>query len=346
MPFDAEWLAELDEPGARRPSLLDHPILADGPRAGSSPAPTWSRSRASGPASTARRPGSWPSAAPPSVTTTTPCAYAAHGRRSSTGGSAGALRRRRAAHAGATASTHRGTRRRRRRGRRLPRPGRRRLRRPRASPTSSGRRAAPAAPIGRTAASPTAPANELRRDGDVWHVTYGGVDHDRAAQQGPGRPGRAPRPHRAWRSTSPSSRACPRRRWAAPAATRSTAGPSRAYRDRLAELADGARRRRRRPRPRPGRARPASSTTPWSTSSPAPSGSAAGRRAAGPEPVERLRKAVSARIRDAIRQHRRRCTRALGRHLASAVRTGMYCSYRPEEPTVWRCQTRSGACGA
>lgn len=58
-------------------------------------------------------------------------------------------------------------------------------------------------------------------------------------------------------------------------------------------------------------------------------------RRAGPDPVERLRKAVSARLRDAIRRidavHP-----GLGRHLESSVRTGTFCSYRPESPTEWR----------
>jgi non-specific serine/threonine protein kinase len=60
-------------------------------------------------------------------------------------------------------------------------------------------------------------------------------------------------------------------------------------------------------------------------------------RSAGPEPVERLRKAVSARVRDAIRRigvaHP-----PLGRHLANAIRTGVYFSYQPEVPTTWHCQ--------
>jgi tetratricopeptide (TPR) repeat protein len=60
-------------------------------------------------------------------------------------------------------------------------------------------------------------------------------------------------------------------------------------------------------------------------------------RSAGPEPIERLRKAVSARVRDTIRRidavHP-----PLGRHLANAVHTGTYCTYRPEAPTIWRCQ--------
>jgi hypothetical protein len=65
------------------------------------------------------------------------------------------------------------------------------------------------------------------------------------------------------------------------------------------------------------------------------------RRVAGPDPVERLRKAVSARVRDAIRRIES-VHPSLGRHLSNAIRTGTYCSYEPEGPTVWRCQTRSG----
>ncbi len=65
-------------------------------------------------------------------------------------------------------------------------------------------------------------------------------------------------------------------------------------------------------------------------------------RAAGPDPVERLRKAVSARVRDAIRRIEG-VHPALGRHLANSIRTGVYCSYQPEHPVVWQCQARSGA---
>lgn len=68
-------------------------------------------------------------------------------------------------------------------------------------------------------------------------------------------------------------------------------------------------------------------------------------RAAGPDPVERLRKAVTSRIRDAIRRidavHP-----ALARHLSNSVRTGTFCSYQPEQPVVWRCESQSGAEGA
>ncbi len=58
-------------------------------------------------------------------------------------------------------------------------------------------------------------------------------------------------------------------------------------------------------------------------------------RAAGPVPIERLRKAVSARVHDAIRRIEI-AHPALGRHLANAVRTGIYCSYQPEVATGWR----------
>lgn len=51
--------------------------------------------------------------------------------------------------------------------------------------------------------------------------------------------------------------------------------------------------------------------------------------------AERARKAVTARIRDAIEriagQHP-----ALGAHLRTAVRTGTFCCYAPTEPTTWR----------
>jgi len=67
-------------------------------------------------------------------------------------------------------------------------------------------------------------------------------------------------------------------------------------------------------------------------------------RLSGPDPVERLRKAVTSRIRDAIRRidavHP-----ALARHLSNSVRTGTFCSYRPEQPIIWRCDARSGAHG-
>jgi pimeloyl-ACP methyl ester carboxylesterase len=60
----------------------------------------------------------------------------------------------------------------------------------------------------------------------------------------------------------------------------------------------------------------------------------AGRPRRSPDPIERARKAVTRRIRNAMR----RITRAhprLGQHLAASIRTGMYCSYQPERAIVW-----------
>jgi tetratricopeptide (TPR) repeat protein len=68
-------------------------------------------------------------------------------------------------------------------------------------------------------------------------------------------------------------------------------------------------------------------------------------RSAGAEPVERLRKAVAARIRDAVRRIDAALP-ALGRHLTNSVKTGTFCSYRPETPVLWHCESRSGARGA
>jgi hypothetical protein len=52
------------------------------------------------------------------------------------------------------------------------------------------------------------------------------------------------------------------------------------------------------------------------------------------DPVERIRKAVTNRIRDSLdriaAEHE-----ALGRHLANAVHTGTFCSYTPERPATW-----------
>jgi hypothetical protein len=51
-------------------------------------------------------------------------------------------------------------------------------------------------------------------------------------------------------------------------------------------------------------------------------------------PVERARKAVYNRLRAVIAtidaEHP-----ALGRHLARSIRTGTFCSYRPERPVAW-----------
>ena len=52
------------------------------------------------------------------------------------------------------------------------------------------------------------------------------------------------------------------------------------------------------------------------------------------DPAERARKAVAARIRDAIRRIEA-VHPALGRHLAHSVQTGTFCVYEPEHPVVW-----------
>jgi hypothetical protein len=51
--------------------------------------------------------------------------------------------------------------------------------------------------------------------------------------------------------------------------------------------------------------------------------------------TERARKAVSARIHDAVARIER-ANPALGRHLRQAVATGTWCSYSPPEPVPWR----------
>jgi hypothetical protein len=50
---------------------------------------------------------------------------------------------------------------------------------------------------------------------------------------------------------------------------------------------------------------------------------------------ERARKAVTARIKDALRRIEERHP-ALGVHLQQSISTGNYCSYRPAEPMRWR----------
>jgi hypothetical protein len=50
--------------------------------------------------------------------------------------------------------------------------------------------------------------------------------------------------------------------------------------------------------------------------------------------TERARSAVAHRIRTTISRISK-LHPALGRHLAHSINTGVYCSYRPEQPTVW-----------
>jgi pimeloyl-ACP methyl ester carboxylesterase len=67
----------------------------------------------------------------------------------------------------------------------------------------------------------------------------------------------------------------------------------------------------------------------------------AGRPRRSPDPVERARKAVRRRLRDALG----RITRAhpqLGQHLAASIQTGVYCSYEPERAIVWSVDANTG----
>lgn len=61
------------------------------------------------------------------------------------------------------------------------------------------------------------------------------------------------------------------------------------------------------------------------------------RRSAGSDPDERLRKAVSARVKASI-DRLEEVHPALGRHLRHSVRTGYYCAYAPERPVTWHVE--------
>jgi len=54
----------------------------------------------------------------------------------------------------------------------------------------------------------------------------------------------------------------------------------------------------------------------------------------GSDPDERLRKAVSARVKASI-DRVEELQPPLGRHLRASVRTGFWCAYTPERPTTW-----------
>jgi pimeloyl-ACP methyl ester carboxylesterase len=66
----------------------------------------------------------------------------------------------------------------------------------------------------------------------------------------------------------------------------------------------------------------------------------AGRPRRSPDHVERARKAISRRLRDAMS----RIARAhplLGRHLDASIRTGVFCSYEPERDTAWSVESNA-----
>ena len=58
------------------------------------------------------------------------------------------------------------------------------------------------------------------------------------------------------------------------------------------------------------------------------------RTSAAPSGFERECEAATARIRDVIAKIER-LHPSLGRHLRQSIRTGVFCSYRPDEPPAW-----------
>jgi hypothetical protein len=67
-----------------------------------------------------------------------------------------------------------------------------------------------------------------------------------------------------------------------------------------------------------------------------------GRARRSGDATERARKAVAARLRDAI-DRIGEVHPTLGRHFSAAVRTGTFCVYDPEVPLIWHRQEGSGA---
>ena len=65
------------------------------------------------------------------------------------------------------------------------------------------------------------------------------------------------------------------------------------------------------------------------------------RRSVAPDPDERLRKAVSARVKATI-ERLDDLHPPLARHLRRSVRTGFWCAYEPERPVTWHVSIRSG----
>jgi hypothetical protein len=65
-----------------------------------------------------------------------------------------------------------------------------------------------------------------------------------------------------------------------------------------------------------------------------------GRARRAGDPAERARTTVTSRIRDAIARIDTELPE-LARHLNASVRTGVYCVYSPESPTVWETRPTS-----
>jgi hypothetical protein len=186
--------------------------------------------------------------------------------------------------------------------------------------------APPATPL---ASEPT--ANELRRDGDVWHVTFAGtstvVKHAKGVADlavllaAPGRDVHVS-----------ELEAVPRPLLGGAAGETIDRRALAAYRERLSELAaeiddaDAAN--------DPGRADRARAEHDAIVDHLSAALGVGGRARAAADPVERLRKAVTARVRDTIRRVES-VHPSLGRHLAHSVRTGTWCAYAPEGDVTW-----------
>jgi hypothetical protein len=66
-----------------------------------------------------------------------------------------------------------------------------------------------------------------------------------------------------------------------------------------------------------------------------------GRVRRSPDHVERARKAVGRRLRDAMNRIAHAHPR-LGRHLDASIHTGAFCAYQPERDTVWSVEANAG----
>ena len=196
--------------------------------------------------------------------------------------------------------------------------------------------AAPGTPVGRARpASPDGP-RVFRRDGEVWTLAYDGAQVQLRDAKGLGylarllaQPSREI--HVAELAAGSTGGEQPPR--SGPAGQVIDASATRAYRDRLvdleAELAEATEWRD------PERAARAESEIDALRAQLAGAYGLGGRARTLGDPVERIRKAVTNRVRASL--DRIAVVHAsLGRHLANAVHTGTFCSYTPEEPLTWQ----------
>jgi predicted ATPase/class 3 adenylate cyclase len=200
----------------------------------------------------------------------------------------------------------------------------------------------PAAPASPTAAAAADSEHVFRRDGATWTIAYAGSRVQLRDAKGLryiarllAEPGREV--HVADLAADNTGGEQPPRAGPAGAILDSTA--IRAYRDRLAELeADVAEATEWNDPERAARAQEEMAAI---TAQLAGAYGLGGRSRTVADPTERVRKAVTNRIKDSL-------TRiadahpALGRHLTNAVHTGAFCSYVPERPTPGSISTTAG----